>query len=62
MPLPHFLLMLAAVIIAAAVTIWVALSAGLPPAVLGLIALLIAAAVHFTRRDSGEDRHHRNGH
>ena len=57
MPLPQFLLMLAAVIFAAAVTIWVALSAGMPPMALGLVALIAVGVLHFTRRDTKDRRH-----
>ncbi len=66
MPLPQFLLMLVAVIIAAAVTVWVALSAGMPPLALGLIALIAVAVLHLALRDKSDPRHgkhrHRNHH
>ena len=51
MPLPHFLLMIAAVILAAALTIWASLSAGVPLVALGLIALTGAAVLHLSMRD-----------
>ncbi len=57
MPLPHFLLVLAAVILAAGLTIWAALSVGLSPLVLGLLALIAAAILHYTRRESPDERH-----
>ena len=47
MPLPHFLMLIATVILAAAVTLWIALSAGLPPAVLLLAALGAALVAHL---------------
>lgn len=52
MPLPHFLLMLAAVILAAALTIWATLSAGVPLVALALIALTGAAVLHLSMRDN----------
>lgn len=51
MPLPHFLLMIAIVILAAAVTVWATLSAGIPLAALALIALTGAAVLHLSMRD-----------
>lgn len=51
MPLPHFLLLIAVVILAAAVTLWVSVSAGVPLVALGLIALTGAAVLHLTMRD-----------
>lgn len=62
MPLPQFLLMLVAVIIAAAVTVWVALSAGVPPLALGLIALIAVAALHLALRDKGDGGHAKHAH
>jgi len=50
MPLPHFLLVLALVILAAALTIWAASSAGVPMAAMGLTALLAAAVVGLVGR------------
>ena len=52
MPLPHFLVMIAAVIMAAALTIWATLSAGVPPVALALIALTGAAVLHLSMRDN----------
>lgn len=51
MPLPHFLMLILAVILAAGVTIWMASAAGIPLFALGLVALLAAAVVHLTARD-----------
>ena len=51
MPLPHFLLMLAAVILMAGVTLWASISAGVPLAAVGLIALTGAAVLHLSMRD-----------
>ncbi|WP_299359282.1 hypothetical protein [uncultured Paracoccus sp.] len=59
MPLPHFLLMLAAIILVAAATLWVALWAGVPAQVLALVALVGAAVVHLTR--TGDGPHHTPG-
>lgn len=53
MPLPHFLMMIAAVILAAGMTIWASLSAGVPLAVMGLIALSAAALVRLAMRTDG---------
>ena len=50
MPLPHFLLLLLAVVLAAGVTLWVASVAGLPLAGLGITALVAAAAAHLATR------------
>ncbi|SFA44705.1 hypothetical protein SAMN04487972_103253 [Paracoccus halophilus] len=51
MPLPHFLLLILVVILAAGVTIWMANAAGIPLFALGLVALLAAALVHLSARD-----------
>ena len=51
MPLPHFLLMIAAVILAAALTIWATLSAGVPLATLAIVALTGGAVLHLSMRD-----------
>lgn len=59
MPLPHFLLMLAAVVLAAAVTLWLALWAGVPLQILVVAALVGAAVVHLTR--TGDGPHHTPG-
>lgn len=54
MPLPHFLLLLVAVIAAAALTIWAAVSAGIPVVLLGLVALIAALLTHLAGRlDAG---------
>ncbi|HRM74248.1 MAG TPA: hypothetical protein PLI13_06020 [Paracoccus sp. (in: a-proteobacteria)] len=55
MPLPHFLLMILAVILAAGLTIWAANAVGIPLVALGLLALVGAALAHLTTRDH---RHH----
>ena len=47
MPLPHFLWMLAAVIAAAAVTLCLALSVGVPLQAMALVVLIAAAFLHF---------------
>lgn len=51
MPLPQFLILLLVVIVAAALTLWLALSSGVPFAALMLIALSAALAVHLTKHD-----------
>lgn len=51
MPLPHFLLMLAAVIISAGITLWLASTFGVPLFALGLLALMAAAIAHYAARD-----------
>lgn len=51
MPLPHFLLMIAVVVMAAALTIWASVSAGVPLIALALIALTGAAVLHLSMRD-----------
>ena len=56
MPLPHFLLLILAVILAAGLTIWAANAVGIPLAALGLLALVGAAAtltVHVRGRRLG---------
>lgn len=52
MPLPQFLLLMAAVILAAAATLWVSLANGVPFVALALAALIAAAVVHFSRHDN----------
>lgn len=56
MPLPHFLLLLGFVLFAAAVTIWIAIASEVPALLLGIAALVAAAAFRLTRRD-GHDQH-----
>lgn len=58
MPLPHFLILVLAVILAAGLTIWAASAVGVPLFALGLLALVAAAVAHLTARDrhSHEDR------
>lgn len=56
MPLPYFLLMILAVVLAAALTLWVAIAAGTPQVALLLVGLTAAAVVHLGHR-SGHDRH-----
>lgn len=50
MPLPHFLLLLIAVILAAGLTLWAAAVAGLPVAAMAITALIAAAALHLAQR------------
>lgn len=57
MPLPHFLLLIAAVILAAGLSLWAALAVGVPLAAMGLGALIAAALAHFATRTGGDDGH-----
>ena len=57
MPLPHFLLMLVAVVLAALVTLWVTVSAGVPMIAVLLVGLSAAALLHYSQRD----RHDHDG-
>lgn len=50
MPLTHFLVMIAAVVLAAGATVWAGLSAGVPPVAFLLIALSGALLVHLNQR------------
>lgn len=51
MPLPHFLILILAVILAAGLTLWAASAAGVPLFALGLLALAAAGIAHLTTRD-----------
>ncbi|WP_196053582.1 hypothetical protein [Paracoccus lichenicola] len=51
MPLPHFLVLIAAVILVAALTLWAAFSAEAPMVVLAMITLSAAAALHLAHGD-----------
>lgn len=51
MPLTHFLAMIALVVMAAALAIWVGLSAGIPPVAFVLVALSAALLVHLNLGD-----------
>ncbi len=50
MPLPHFLLMIVAVVLAAALTVALAVQAGVPLAALGLAALIGAGLLRLLAR------------
>lgn len=50
MPLPHFLLLILAVVLAAALTLWASFAAGVPEIVLVLVALSAAAVLHLSNR------------
>lgn len=50
MPLPHFLILIAAVILAAAVTLWFAATKGVPFAALALAALIGAGVIRLMAR------------
>lgn len=47
MPLPHFLMLILAVVLAAGLTIWAASAVGAPILVLALLALMAAAIAHL---------------
>ena len=51
MPLPHFLFLIAAVILVAALTLWASFTAGVPMVALALIALSGAVLVHLAQGD-----------
>ncbi|MDT1063850.1 hypothetical protein RM190_18460 [Paracoccus sp. CPCC 101403] len=51
MPLPHFLILVLAVILAAGLTIWAASAVGVPMLALGLVALMAAAVAHLAMRE-----------
>ncbi len=57
MPLTHFLLLIMAVVIAAALTLWALLASGLPQISLLIIVLGVAALVHLVHFGQ-RDRHH----
>lgn len=58
MPLPHFLLLIAVVLLAAGLTIWLGLGAGVPMIVILLGGLGAALLLHLTQRGD----HHRDPH
>lgn len=51
MPLPHFLFLIAAVILIATLTLWLSFAAEIPFVALSLIALSGAVFVHLAQRD-----------
>lgn len=51
MPLPHFLILILAVILTAGLTIWAASAVGIPLFALGLLALAGAGIAHLSARD-----------
>jgi hypothetical protein len=57
MPLPHFLMLVAAVIVAAGVTLILALSLGIPLQVLVLGTAVAAAIAHLSARIGNGPRH-----
>lgn len=50
MPLTHFLILILAVVLTAALSLWLAAKAGVPLAVLGIGALLAAGLVRLMAR------------
>ena len=57
MPLPHFLLLVAAVILAAGVTLILALAMGVPLPALALAAGIAAVVAHLSARTGNGPRH-----
>ncbi|MDO5369558.1 hypothetical protein [Paracoccus sp. (in: a-proteobacteria)] len=57
MPLPHFLMLVLAVIVAAGVTLVVAVSLGIPLQVLALGTVIAAAVAHLSARIGNGPRH-----
>lgn len=55
MPLTHFLALIAVVIVAAALTLWAGISAGIPPVAFVLASLSGALLLHLNLR-SGRDQ------
>jgi len=51
MPLPHFLILIFSVILAAGLTIWAASAVGVPLFALALVALMAAAIAHLVMRE-----------
>ncbi|MDO5704478.1 MAG: hypothetical protein Q4G49_05300 [Paracoccus sp. (in: a-proteobacteria)] len=51
MPLPHFLFLVAVIILFAGVTLWASVAAGIPLAALAVVALMGAAVLHLSMRD-----------
>lgn len=51
MPLPHFLILMLAVILAAGLTLWAASAVGIPLLALALLALAAAGIAHLSTRD-----------
>ena len=51
MPLPHFLILILAVILAAALTLWIASAAGVPLMAMALVILMAAGIAHFAMRE-----------
>ncbi|MDP5308379.1 hypothetical protein [Paracoccus spongiarum] len=56
MPLPHFLLMILAVVVAALLTLWASFAAGVPEMAFLLIALSAAALIHLGHRNGHDHR------
>ena len=52
MPLTHFLMLICAVVIGAALTLWAGVAAGLPVVTILLLALSAALLVHLGHRDN----------
>lgn len=50
MPLTHFLMLIAAVILGAALTLWISIAAGWSPVAVPLLALSAALVFHYGQR------------
>ena len=57
MPLTHFLMLIAAVVLGAALTLWISIAAGWSPIAVPLLALSAALLVHLNQRN----RHDHDG-
>lgn len=51
MPLTHFLMLIAAVVLGAALTLWVSVASGWSPVAVPLLALSAALLVHYGQRN-----------
>lgn len=54
MPLPHFLVLIVAVVLVAALTLWAAFAAGTPAVVLAMVTLSAAAALRLSQGDRSD--------
>lgn len=61
MPLPHFLLLIMAVVVAAALTLWALLASGLPEISLLIVALSAALFVHLAHMGHRDTHHDQDG-
>lgn len=61
MPLPHFLMLIMAVVVAAALTLWALLASGLPQISLLIVALAAALLVHLVHSGQRGTHHDQDG-